>query len=405
MANRANGEGTISQRRKNGKVVGWKGAAVVGYKPDGSEDRRWVSGKTQADVREKLEGIKTARNGGMLSTSGSMTFGEYLDTWLEHIKSTGKAQNTLDDYTYTVQHIKSVLSNKRIDKLTVLDIEKVVKTVGETISSSAARRVLSRTRQTLEQAVRWQLIPRNVAKAVQMPKAPKRSWTSWEALEAAKFLDNARLHRLYALFYLALTTGLRSAELRGLRWQDLDLVGGWLNVTHNALEGKDKRPILSPTTKTDKSARRIRIDAGITHVLLEHQKRQELQQEYIENPRPDLERRRERKGLELVYTEQSLVFCTELGGILGDRNLRRDFTQLAEVAGVPKIRIHDMRHTAASAMIRRGYPAKLVADILGHTDPGFTLRTYAHIWGEQREEFALSAANLYGFDGPATALN
>ena len=405
MANRANGEGTISPRKKDGKTVGWKGAAVVGYKPDGSEDRRWVSGKTQADVRAKLESLKTARNGGMLAGSGAMTFTEYLDAWLEHLKGKGKAQSTLSDYGYTALHLKPILGKKRLDKLSVLDIEKAVRATGESISLSAAKRVLTRTRQALGQAVRWQLIPRNVADAVEMPRVPKRALSCWESLEAAKFLEHAQAHRLYALFYLALTTGLRSSELRGLRWSDLELSAGWLSVSHNALEDDKGRMTLSPTTKTDKSARRVRIDAGISNVLLEHQKRQTLEREYIEAPRPDLEKRRERTGVELSYSGLNLVFATELGTLISDSNLRREFIRLCDAVGVPRIRIHDLRHTAASAMIRRGYPPKLVADILGHTDPGFTLRTYAHIWGEQREEFALSAANLYGFSGSSSALN
>jgi len=227
----------------------------------------------------------------------------------------------------------------------------------------------------------------------------------WESLEASKFLEQAQLHRLYALFYIALTTGLRSAELRGLRFCDLDLKAGWLSVAQNALEDDKGKIVLSPTTKTEKSARRIKIDAGIIGVLLEHQKRQLLEREHIESPRLDLEKRRERMGIELSYSSLNLVFPTELGTPISDSNLRRDFNKLCEVAEVPKIRIHDLRHTAASAMIRRGYPPKLVADILGHTDAGFTLRTYAHVWQEQREEFALSAANLYGFSGSSSTLN
>jgi len=406
MANRANGEGTISPRKKDGKTVGWKGAAVVGYKPDGSEDRRWVSGKTQADVRAKLESLKTARNGGMLASHDVPTFGEYLDKWLEHLESKGKAPATLRDYGYTVRgHLKPLLGKKRLDKLTVLDIEKVVRNAQDKTSPSAALRVLTRCRQALSQAVKWQLVPRNVAEAVETPKRSKTPLVCWESLEASKFLEQAQLHRLYALFYIALTTGLRSAELRGLRFCDLDLKAGWLSVAQNALEDDKGKIVLSPTTKTEKSARRIKIDAGIIGVLLEHQKRQLLEREHIESPRLDLEKRRERMGIELSYSSLNLVFPTELGTPISDSNLRRDFNKLCEVAEVPKIRIHDLRHTAASAMIRRGYPPKLVADILGHTDAGFTLRTYAHVWQEQREEFALSAANLYGFSGSSSTLN
>ena|GEM_PF-2180122 len=91
-------------------MVGWRAAAVVGYGSQGEEDRRWVCDKTQADVREKLEALKSARNGGMLASHSLPTFGEFLDQWLEHLTHKGKAPNTLRDYGYTVSgHLKPLL--------------------------------------------------------------------------------------------------------------------------------------------------------------------------------------------------------------------------------------------------------------------------------------------------------
>ena len=96
-----------------------------------------------------------------------------------------------------------------------------------------------------------------------------------------------------------------------------------------------------------------------------------------------------------AYKEQDLVFSSEVGTTLNYSNLRRAFLSLCTRAGVPAIRIHDLRHIAASAMIRAEFPVKMVTDRLGHTNPAFTLRVYTHVWAEHRREYATSVEELY----------
>jgi len=407
MAKRANGEGTLSPRKdKSGKVTGWKGAVTVGYLENGREDRRWASGKTQAEVREKLEALKTARNGGMLAAHGVPTVAAYLDDWLSHLEAQGKARNTLSDYRRVIEkRLKPALGKKPLDKLSVLDLERSVSGVVKAVSGSEGQRTLKVMRQALTQAVRWQLIPRNVGEAVTMPRVVKVEMLYWEASEALRFLEHARESRLYALFYTALTLGLRSGELRGLRWQDVDFTGGWMHIRQKANDLEHGEVVLETTLKTDASKRRIKLEAGVMAVFEAHRERLTVTRAQIETPSSTLERRRTRQGIVRVWAEHDLAFPTENGTPFSASNLRRVFNAVCDAAQVKRIRLHDLRHTAATAMIRRGYPPKLVADILGHTDPAFTLREYAHVWEEQREEYAPSAENLYGHSSKVLELS
>ena len=370
-------------------MVGWRAGAVVGYLEDGSKDRRWVSGKTQAEVREKLETLKTARNGGMLAAHGVPTVAKLLTLWLEHTESRGRARNTLKAYQRVVDaHLTPKLGKLRLDKLTVLDCERCVSSVQKGHGAGEAKRTLSYLRTALKQAVRWQLVPRNVGDAVTMPQVTRSSADAWIPSEVLRFLEVAAHHRLSTLFHVALSLGLRSGELRGLRWADLDFKQGWLEVAQNAI-GEGGKVTLSPMLKTDASKRKIKLDP----VTLEHLETHRAAQGD------------EREQAEGAYQDMGLVFASQVGTPLCATNLRRTFNSLIKLAGVRRIRIHDMRHTAATAMIRHGYPPKLVSDILGHTDPAFTLKTYAHIWDEQREEYAPSVRSLYGSQDRNAGLN
>ena len=128
MVKRANGEGTLSKRKdKSGKVIGWRAAVTVGYKPDGSQDRRWVCGKTQAEVQEKLRAVQSEIHTGMLADTEGLTLAAYLTRWYESKERAGVKPNTVQSYRdtgrlYIVPHIGRV----KLDKLRPLDVEHVV---------------------------------------------------------------------------------------------------------------------------------------------------------------------------------------------------------------------------------------------------------------------------------------
>lgn len=401
MAKRANGEGTISKRKKDGKVIGWKGSVTVGTTADGKPERRWISGKTQDEVREKMRALQAELHTGMLADAEGLTVAAFLDRWIEAKERDGVKPNTVRSYRDTARlNLKPYLGRVKLEKLRPLDVERTLNVLRKDGKSphalSYALRVL---KMALRQAVRWQMVPRNVAEAVKPPRAERGEVKVWTPEQVATFLAASEAHRLHAAFYLALMTGMRRGEILGLRWSDVDLERGRLTVRSNLVEVRTEatgRIIRGRATimkvgtalqapKTAGSRRSIVLSPGTVAKLREHRERQAVE--------------RARAGD--AWQEQGFVFPSEIGTPTDPRNFYRWFREIVDRSAVPVIRFHDLRHTAASLMIRRGIPPKTVSERLGHADVGFTLRTYTHLYDEQREEAAFDLSDFFPVAGGA----
>jgi len=237
------------------------------------------------------------------------------------------------------------------------------------------------------------MVPRNVAEAITPPKVERKEQQVWTPEQVGTFLDASQLHRAHAAFYLALMTGMRRGELLGLHWDDLDWDRSRLKVRHNLVEvrgegtqGKQhagKNTVSSvrvtlQTPKTDASRRTVVLSPGTLSKLREHRERQTL----------------EKVAAAEAWKEQGYVFTDALGDPVDPRTLYGWYRALVKSTGLPVIRFHDLRHTAASLMIRHGVSPKTVSDRLGHSDVAFTLRTYAHLYDDQREEAAFDITDL-----------
>lgn len=397
MAKRANGEGTISRRKdKSGKTIGWRGGITVGLKPNGEQDRIWVTGKTQAEVQEKLRALKADMHTGMLADTEGLTVEGYLARWIAFKERGGIKPNTLQSYRDTIRrYITPKLGKVKLDKLRPLDIEQMMTQLHqEGKSDSLATYTLRVLKMALKQAVMWQMLPRNVAEAVRPPKVELKEMEVWTPQEVAGFLDATQAHRLHAAFYLALMTGMRRGELMGLKWEDVDLEKRRLTVRNNLVEvqgegvagktqqGKatvsSRRAVLS-TPKTKNSRRTIVLSPGTVSKLQEHKARQDI----------------EKAAAAEAWHEQGFVFANPLGHPTNPDVLSNAYDCLVKRSGIRRIRFHDLRHTAASLMISRGIPPKTVSERLGHADVAFTLRTYTHLYDEQREEAAFDLSDLF----------
>lgn len=189
-------------------------------------------------------------------------------------------------------------------------------------------------------------------------------------------------------------TGMRRGEVLGLKWEDVDFERSRLMVRNNLVEvhrdgipGKKqagKATVSSicielQTPKTAASRRTVTLSPGTLSKLREHQARQTA----------------ERQAAAEAWQDQGYVFASEIGGPTNPNYFYDQFKKLSREAGLPNIRLHDLRHTAASLMVRRGVSPKVVSDRLGHTDVAFTLRVYTHLYDEQREEAAFDLADLF----------
>jgi integrase len=243
-------------------------------------------------------------------------------------------------------------------------------------------------RKALADAVRWGLLLRNVAEGADPPRpalakidAAKRRKT-WTADELRAFLTYTRSHRLYAALLLAATTGMRRGEILGLRCCDVDLERGRISITQTLIAPEYELMFSAP--KTEKGQRGVALDGATTAALGQR-----------------LERlRHEREQLGLPWDGQALLFPQEDGSPTVPHLFTLMFKSLTRAAGLPAIRLHDIRHTYATLALQAGVHPKVVSERLGHSSISITLDTYSHVIPTLQESAAeLVAAMVVPDDG------
>lgn len=219
-------------------------------------------------------------------------------------------------------------------------------------------------------------VPRNIASKVKPPTVSKTKMRVWGADQLRAFLAQVRADRLYAAWYVACTTGMRRAEVLGLRWADVDLDAERLTVAQTATLVAGK--IVFGPPKTEGSGRTMSVDPATIAVLRAHRKRQA----------------EERLTWGSDYGGRDLLFAMENGDPINPETFSDMFGRHARVAGLPPIRVHDVRHSYATAALEAGIPAKVVSERLGHSGIAITLDRYSHVRPKLDEEAAETVANL-----------
>jgi integrase len=228
----------------------------------------------------------------------------------------------------------------------------------------------------LVDAVRWGRLPTNPADRADPPKPRQAEMKVWSIDQLRRFLDHVADDRLFAAWMLMATTGMRRGEVVGLRWVDVDLELGPLAIvqTHVLVN----REVLVSEPKTAKGRRTVALDATTVTALRQHRKYQ-------------LE---ERLALGEAWEDSGLVFTHQNGWAINPRLFSSWFTQRATAAGLPHIRLHDLRHSYATAALAAGVPTKIVSERLGHANIAITLDTYSHVLPNMQEEAAEQIARL-----------
>ncbi len=238
-----------------------------------------------------------------------------------------------------------------------------------------AHRVLHRS---LADAVRWNLVPTNPATGARAPRVRQQEMIVWTADEAARFLDHVSTERLAALWTLALHTGMRRGELAGLRWKDIDLDRATLTVAQQRTNANHEVVISTPKGK---SQRQIMLAPPTVAALRQHGAVQ----------------LRERLALGEAWTDTGYVFVDEAGHPNHPHSYLAMFLRACVRAEVPRIRLHDLRHTMATLALQAGVHPKVVQEQLGHSGINVTFDIYSHVPQAVRRDSASKIAAL--FDG------
>lgn len=396
---RPHGEGTLHKRtvpRKDGTTyTRWEAKAHAGYDANGKPKRITRYGRTQAEALAKLEKARRDVASGLVADE-KQTVRTYLAKWVKHMEPHVKPR-TLEDYRRALEkHVIPVLGGVKLTQLKPMDIQTLVNTLASTSGRRTANLCRTRLYSAMKQAVEWELIARNPVEAVKTVKETRREQIIWNPEEAVRFLAAARSHRLYALFYVAMATGLRHGELINLRWDDIE--GATLHVRDS---------------KTEAGVRRVAISPDIQEALQAHRLRQEA----------------ERVEAAELWADAGIVFASEVGTPLDRRNVTRTrhilidrartaWRKEAEESGDHKTvelldagklmrpaTTHDLRHLNVSIRRKLGQDAKLIADQIGHTDPAFTTRLYTHLFEEDREASAVDLSVAFGSATPTGEQN
>lgn len=361
---RGNGEGSLFQR-ENGS---WCAQITLA---DGRRLSRHF--ETQREVnRWRVETLKSQQDG-LLPANREITVAQFFERWLEDVAKPSTRIRTYQSYCGLFRvHIQPALGTVKLADLRPEHLQRFYTTKTEAgLSARTVRYLHGLLHHTLDQALKWGLVPRNVCEAVVPPRLARRSMQTLTPAEAQHLLEALRKDRLYALYLLAISTGMRQGEILGLRWTEVDLDGGTVRVVRAIQRIKGQGYVVSDP-KTERGRRAIALPKITVTALREHQKQQAA----------------EKATAEAEWQEQGLVFTTHIGTPLDARNILRHFKAALEEAGLPEMRFHDLRHTAATLLLLQEIHPKIVQEMLGHSSITLTLDTYSHVLPDMQREAA-----------------
>lgn len=358
-------------RRRDGV---WAGSVTVGYDERGTRKRRTVYGAAKADVLEKLARLRADALAGILGDPQRLTVATFLHRWLEDVARPSVRASVHRRYTEIVRlRIVPQIGGIGLSRLTPVHVQSLLTSLeNKGVSPRGRQMAYDRLHRALGQAVQWGLVPRNVCDAVTRPRAPRPTMRVLSPEQVNVLLTAAREDRFHALYVLAVTTGLRQGELLGLQWDDIDLASAAVHVRHALHEVAGRLWLDEP--KTTKARRAVDLPAVTVAALREHRERMRAEGH-----------------------PQEFVFCDTQGGPVRKSNLvRRSFLPLLKRASLPRIRFHDLRHTAATLLLLQGVHPKVVQERLGHSQISIALDTYSHVLPSMGREAAARLDALLG---------
>lgn len=379
MSKRGNSEGSIYEREKDGR---WVGAVSLGWE-GGKRKRKTVYGATQAEVIDKLDRLRSDIRQNLPVADERLTLEKFLKDWLAHVEPGENGDGPIRRSTYVGyevmvrRHIIPGLGRTRLTKLSPRDVESFLREKrvkpdknGKALSPRTVQLIRVVLRLALQQAVSWGLVSRNVVDLTRGPSVPQRKVNPLTAEQVRIFLDGVRGDRLEGLYVTAFSLGMRQSELLGLRWQDVDLERGTLNVAQTLERVKGGRKFNRP--KSDRSNRTLVMPAVTLKALRAHRSHQN----------------EERLGLGEEWEDHGLVFTSTRGTPLDHRNVLRTYQRHLERLGLPPQTFHDARHACASLLLAQGVPLRTIMEVLGHSQIGITANTYAHLSVELKRDAA-----------------
>ena len=382
MAKRnANGSGSI-RLRSDGR---WEARYTAGRNPKtGKQVQKCIYGKTQNEVRQKLNAITVSIDEGTYIEPSRMLAKEWFSIWIEqYVANTVKA-STLYSYTricnkYIIPHIGAL----RLLVLTPHAIQMMLNALhkdagnGSGLSPKSIKNVHGVLHKALQQAVIVNYIRVNPADACTLPRIVKKDMATLDRSQISLFIDAIKGHEFEPLFLFTLFTGVRQSEAIGLRWGCINFDAGKVSINAQLLKNYSNSTYYIDTPKSDKASY-ITPASFVMDVLQKLKAQQNMQRQFAG----------------LAWNDNDFVFTNALGEHLKHVTVYKHFKRIMSVIGLPGVRFHDLRHSYAVSALQAGDDVKTVQENLGHHTAAYTLDAYGHVTDEMKRE---SAARMDAF--------
>lgn len=345
--------------------------------PSAGDQRRQVRRRgfaTRGEAQAALTDLLASLQQGTFVKRADLTLGQYLTDWTEALPATGRGVATVSSYRHNLRlHVVPYVGGVRLQDLGAVDLDRLYRkllTSGRRkgtggLSNRTVRYVHTVLSAALSDAVAKGLLARNPAQNATPPsakssRAPEMAW--WSPAELRAFLDFAAGHALAPLFRVAGATGMRRGELLGLKWRDLDLDTARITVRRQ-LTSTDY-VVREDEPKSERARRVITLDPGTV------------------------------SALRAVLHRSNFVFVDEQGQPFHPEFVPRAFTRLVRRSGLPRIRVHDLRHSHVAHLIEAGVDPLTISRRLGHASVAFTLDRYGHLFDQAGASAARAIRDL-----------
>lgn len=377
----------------------WESRITVGYNPGtGKQIQRSFSGKTQREVRQKMQAALVDLNNHQYQEPTKMTVGEWLETWERDFLNGVNPFTKLNYSQHIRNHIIPALGNRKLQQLSGPDIQKfynqllreggkirchdkegnVMKKDGQPVyvsvplSAKTVKNIHGVLHKALEKAVKLEYIRTNPADSCELSRVVKKEIRPLDDRDISRFMEAVQNHPFRALFLTTLFTGLRRGEVCGLRWDCVDLEHGTITI-NKQLQNIPGQPgsYRLVSTKNGKG-RTLKASHFVVDLLCQQKAEQEKMKRLVGE----------------LWHNEGYVFCNAVGEHLSPSTVYHNFKRIASDIGMPAARLHDLRHSYAVASMRAGDDIKTVQSNLGHHTAAFTLDVYGHVTAQIQQASA-----------------
>lgn len=298
-------------------------------------------------LTEKLNEIEK----GIFVDSKNMTFAEFLEFWYKQCCETKLSPTTYESYKRNIdKYIIPQLGYIKLHNLLPLQLQSFYNSLEDKLSHTSIVYIHRIIHSALNQAMKWDLIIRNVSNNVEPPKKSKYQATVLNSLQITNLIEAVKNTYIYIPVMIAISTGMRRGEILGLTWDNVDLTNATLDVVQALYPTQKGLMILPPKSKT--SVRKISLPPTLVNIL----------KEYKNN------------------CTNTYVCSMQNGQLISPSSLNHKFKQVLIDNNLPNIRFHDLRHSHASLLLSQGVQAKVISERLGHSNINITMDLYSHVY-------------------------